>query len=122
MSDIKNRNAKREARHVRLRRKVKGTAERPRLVVFKSAKHIYAQLVDDAGNRVLSGVSDLTPDLKKDLAKAKGMDVAKAIGKAVAALAKKHNIEAVVFDRGGFPYIGRVKALAEAARAEGLKF
>ena len=122
MSDIKNRNAKREARHVRLRRKVTGTAERPRLVVFKSAKHIYAQLVDDAANRVLSGVSDLTPDLKKDLAKAKGMDVAKAIGKAVAALAKKHNIEAVVFDRGGFPYIGRVKALAEAARAEGLKF
>jgi large subunit ribosomal protein L18 len=120
--DIKRRKAKREARHVRLRQHVAGTPERPRLVVFKSAKHIYAQLVDDASGRVLSGVSSLTPDLKKDLAKAKGLDVAKAVGKAVAAVAKKHNVEKVVFDRGGFPYIGRIKALAEAARAEGLKF
>ncbi|MBI4871833.1 MAG: 50S ribosomal protein L18 [Candidatus Riflebacteria bacterium] len=122
MSDIRNRNQKREARHVRLRNRVQGVPERPRLVVFKSAKHIYAQLVDDSRGHTVTGVSSLNPELRKDLAKAKGMDAAKAIGKAVAQLAKKHNIEQVVFDRGGFPYVGRVKALAEAARAEGLKF
>ncbi|MBI2944695.1 MAG: 50S ribosomal protein L18 [Candidatus Wallbacteria bacterium] len=124
MADIRDRVGKRTARHARLRRKVNGTPERPRLVVFKSSKHIYAQLVDDASGKTITGVSSLTAELRKELeaSKAKGIDVAKAVGKALAGAAKQKNIDKVVFDRGGFPYTGRVKALAEAARAEGLGF
>ncbi|MBI3891555.1 MAG: 50S ribosomal protein L18 [Candidatus Wallbacteria bacterium] len=122
MADIKERVEKRKARHVRLRTTVRGTPERPRLVVFKSSKHIYAQLIDDLAGKTITGVSSLTAELRKELDKAKGIDVAKAVGKAIAGAAKKKNIEKVVFDRGGFPYTGRIKALAEAARAEGLGF
>jgi large subunit ribosomal protein L18 len=109
-------------RHERVRKTISGTAERPRLVVFKSAKHMYAQLVNDAENRTITGVSSLSPDLKEKCAKAKGLEVAKIVGEAIAAKAAEKQITQVVYDRGGFGYVGRIKAVAEAAREKGLKF
>jgi large subunit ribosomal protein L18 len=107
--------------HTRIRRKVKGTPERPRLAVFRSVKHIYAQVIDDvAGHTVVAASSS-----EKATATGKGggnMSGAKAIGKLVAERAKDKGIKAVVFDRGGYHYHGRVKALAEAAREAGLEF
>lgn len=107
--------------HTRIRRKVKGTPERPRLAVFRSVKHIYAQVIDDtAGHTVVAASSS-----EKVAATAKSggnMSGAKAIGKLVAERAKDKGIKAVVFDRGGYHYHGRVKALAEAAREAGLEF
>ena len=107
--------------HTRIRRKVKGTPERPRLAVFRSVKHIYAQVIDDvAGHTVVAASSS-----EKATAAGKGggnMSGAKAIGKLVAERAKDKGIKSVVFDRGGYHYHGRVKALAEAAREAGLEF
>jgi large subunit ribosomal protein L18 len=106
--------------HTRIRRKVKGTPERPRLAVFRSVKHIYAQVIDDvAGHTVVAASSS-----EKATGKGSGgnMSGAKAIGKLVAERAKDKGIKAVVFDRGGYHYHGRVKALAEAAREAGLEF
>jgi large subunit ribosomal protein L18 len=107
--------------HTRIRRKVKGTPERPRLAVFRSVKHIYAQVIDDtAGHTVVAASSS-----EKVAATGKSggnMSGAKAIGKLVAERAKDKGIKAVVFDRGGYHYHGRVKALAEAAREAGLEF
>ena len=108
----------RERRHRRIRGKVEGTAERPRLAVFRSNKGIFAQLVDDESGRTLAGASWLA---------LRGFDGSKTeqareVGKAVAAAAKKAGIDAVVFDRGGYLYHGRVKALAEGAREGGLEF
>src|SRR3954449_9636712 len=105
--------------HVRIRRKLSGTPERPRLAVFRSVGHIYAQVIDDtAGNTLVPGGS-----VDKD-GKTNGGNVAaaKTIGKLVAERAKEKGIKAVVFDRGGYQYHGRVKALAEAAREAGLEF
>jgi large subunit ribosomal protein L18 len=109
----------RARRHRRVRGKVFGTAERPRLVVFRSNRGIEAQLVDDVAARTLAGASWL--NLKKSF---KGNKTAQAaeVGRLLAANAKKENIEAVVFDRGGYLYHGRVKALADAAREGGLRF
>jgi large subunit ribosomal protein L18 len=106
-------------RHRRVRKRIVGTAERPRLVVFRSNRGIAAQLVDDLGARTLASASWL--GLKKSF---KGNKTAQAaeVGKLIAANAKKADIETVVFDRGGYLYHGRVKALAEAAREGGLKF
>lgn len=109
-------------RHDRVRKKVAGTAERPRLVVFRSAKHIYAQLVNDTDSKTITGVSSLSPDLKEKCAKANGMETAKIIGEAIAAKAAEQKIEQVVYDRAGFGYVGRIKAVADAAREKGLKF
>ncbi len=107
----------------RIHKVVSGTSERPRLAVFRSARNIYAQLVDDVTNRTLAGVSTLTPDLKAETAKVNGkIDAAKLVGKAIADKAKTLKIETVVFDRGGYLYHGRVKAVAEGARENGLKF
>jgi large subunit ribosomal protein L18 len=107
--------------HTRIRRKVKGTPERPRLAVFRSVKHIYAQVIDDtAGHTVVAASSS-----EKVAATGKSggnLSGAKAIGKLVAERAKDKGIKAVVFDRGGYHYHGRVKALAEAAREAGLEF
>ena len=106
--------------HTRIRAKVKGTAERPRLAVFRSVKHIYAQVIDDvAGHTVVAASSS-----EKVAGKGSGgnMSGAKAIGKLVAERAKDKGIKSVVFDRGGYHYHGRVKALAEAAREAGLEF
>jgi large subunit ribosomal protein L18 len=109
----------RERRHKRVRGKVFGTAERPRLVVFRSNRGIEAQLVDDLEGKTLAAASWL--HLKKSLKGSKSEQAAE-VGKLLAANAKKANVETVVFDRGGYLYHGRVKALADAAREGGLKF
>ena len=110
--------------HTRIRRKVKGTPERPRLAVFRSVKHIYAQVIDDSkGHTVASAASTEKAASTGNTAGAGGnLAGAKAIGKLVAERAKDKGIKAVVFDRGGYHYHGRVKALAEAAREAGLEF
>jgi large subunit ribosomal protein L18 len=118
MSTLTTRQA-RERRHRRIRGKVAGTAERPRLAVFRSNKGIFAQLVDDESGRTLAGASWL--GLPKSF-KGNRIEQATEVGKAVAAAAKKAGIETVVFDRGGYLYHGRVKALADGAREGGLKF
>jgi large subunit ribosomal protein L18 len=107
-------------RHLRVRKKVNGTAERPRLVVFRSLKHIYAQLVDDEQHVTLVGVSDLSEGLSKD--KPGKVGAALAVGKLAAKLAKDKGITRVVFDRAGYHYHGRVKAVADGAREGGLEF
>ena len=107
----------------RIHKIVSGTSERPRLAVFRSARNIYAQLIDDVANRTLAGVSTLTPDLNAQVSKTKSkVDAAKLVGKAIADKAKALKVETVVFDRGGYLYHGRVKAIAEGARENGLKF
>ena len=118
MSTVTTRQA-RERRHRRVRGKVAGTAQRPRLAVFRSNKGIFAQLIDDETGRTLAGTSWL--GLKKSF-KGNKSDQAAEVGKTIAEAAKKAGIETVVFDRGGYLYHGRVKALAEAAREGGLKF
>jgi large subunit ribosomal protein L18 len=118
MSTLTTRQA-RERRHRRIRGKVAGTAERPRLVVFRSNKGIFAQLVDDETGRTIAGASWL--GLPKSF-KGDKTEQAAEVGKALAAAAKKAGIETVVFDRGGYLYHGRVKALAEGAREGGLQF
>ena len=118
MSTLTTRQA-RERRHRRIRGKVAGTAARPRLAVFRSNKGIFAQLVDDQSGRTIAGSSWL--GVKKSF-KGTKTEQAAEVGKALAEVAKKAGIEAVVFDRGGYLYHGRVKALADGAREGGLKF
>jgi large subunit ribosomal protein L18 len=118
MSTLTTRQA-RERRHRRIRGKVAGTAERPRLAVFRSNKGIFAQLVDDGNGKTIAGASWL--GLPKSF-KGTKTEQAEAVGKAIAAAAKKAGIDAVVFDRGGYLYHGRVKALADGAREGGLEF
>ncbi len=114
---------KRTKKKMHIRKKVHGTADRPRLVVFRSAKNIYTQLVDDVSNRTLTALSTLSPDLKKDLNKAKNkIEAAKIVGNGIAQKANELKIETVVFDRGGYLYHGRVRAVAESARENGLSF
>jgi len=111
--------------HKRIRRKLSGTAARPRLAVFRSEAHIYAQVIDDvAGATVVSAssVDKVAEGAKGGKAKGGNVAAAKAIGKLVAERAKEKGIKSVVFDRGGYQYHGRVKALADAARAAGLEF
>jgi large subunit ribosomal protein L18 len=105
-------------RRRRVRAKVTGTAERPRLSVFRSNKGLFAQLIDDRGGKTVAAVSWIEPDLRK----LGSMDQAKRIGELIAERAKAAGIETCVFDRGGYRYHGRVKALAEGAREGGLKF
>jgi large subunit ribosomal protein L18 len=108
--------------HKRIRRKMSGTPTRPRLCVYRSLNHIYAQIVDDALGTTLVSASTVEKEVRGDLKNAGNIQAAKAVGKIVAERAKAKGIEAVVFDRGGYLYHGRVKALAEAARESGLKF
>jgi large subunit ribosomal protein L18 len=110
----------RARRHLRVRKKVSGTAERPRLVVFRSLKHIYAQLVNDDQGRTMMGLSDGTEGVQADGAGKVGK--AKGVGKALAVKAKAAGITRVVFDRAGYRYHGRVKAVADGAREGGLEF
>lgn len=111
------------ARHVRVRNKVSGTAERPRLCVRRSLKHIYAQLVDDATGKSLAQVASTSKEVLAKLSdESTKTDASKAIGELIAEKAKQQGITAVVFDRGGNLYHGRVKAVAEAARSAGLEF
>jgi large subunit ribosomal protein L18 len=112
----------------RIRRKkhihkvVKGTTARPRLVIFRSMRQIYCQLVDDESCKTITGISSLSPDLREQVAKMKPCDAGKVVGEAIARKALEKNIQQVVFDRNGFPYHGRVKAVAEGARKGGLQF
>jgi large subunit ribosomal protein L18 len=118
----KTRTIARERRHARVRKHVFGTSERPRLNVFKSLTGIYAQIVDDMEGNTLTSASTVDKELREQMKGLKKTEQAKAIGKAVAERAKSKGISAVVFDRGGFRYVGRVKALADGAREGGLQF
>jgi len=109
-------------RHSRVRRRVTGTPERPRLAVFRSNQHIYAQVIDDTSQHTLVAASTLDPDLKATLDSGANQDASIAVGKLVAQRSLAKGIEQVVFDRGGNLYHGRVKALADAAREAGLVF
>lgn len=117
----KDKDQARVKRHQRIRRRVEGTTERPRLCVYRSNKHIYAQIVDDTESTTLVAASTLDTELK-ELGKTWDTDAAKAVGALIAKRAKKTGIEAVVFDRAGYIYHGRVAAVAEAARESGLNF
>ena len=112
----------RKRRHARVRKRVSGTALRPRLNVFRSSTHIYAQVIDDIAGKTLAAASDSDKALLADLAGKNKTDRATAVGKAVAERARAAGVELVVFDRGGYQYHGRVRALAEAAREAGLGF
>jgi large subunit ribosomal protein L18 len=112
----------RRRRHIRVRRRVMGTAERPRLNVFRSLQHIYAQVIDDSTGRTLVSASSLDKELREQIAALAAHERAKAVGKAVAERARAQGIEQVVFDRGGYPYHGRVKDLADGSREGGLVF
>jgi large subunit ribosomal protein L18 len=112
----------RNRRHARVRGKVVGTSERPRLNVYRSLNHIYAQVVDDSRGHTLFTVSTLDPSLRKSLAGKNKTEQAAVVGKALAERATQAGITQVVFDRGGYKYHGRVKMLAEASREGGLQF
>lgn len=107
----------------RIRKVVFGTDKRPRLAIFRSSRNTYAQLVDDVKSKTLTGVSTLSPGIKKELSRGGGnIDAARLVGKAIADKAKSLKVDSVVFDRGGYLYHGRIKAVAESARENGLKF
>jgi large subunit ribosomal protein L18 len=112
----------RQRRHLRVRKKVSGTGERPRLAVFRSEHHIYAQVIDDTQGRTLAAASTLDPNLRKELKYGGNVEAAKAVGKLVGERAKEKGVQKVVFDRGGFAYHGRVAGLADGAREAGLEF
>jgi large subunit ribosomal protein L18 len=112
----------RQRLHERIRKKIRGTRERPRLAVFRSQAHIYAQVVDDDAGRTLAAASSLDKDLRAKSKRGGNVAAAKDVGALIASRAREKGIGAVVFDRGGFQYHGRIKALAEAAREAGLKF
>ena len=120
----KSRRVQRAKRHRRIRKKIQGTAERPRLVIFRSLKNIEGQLVDDDNSRTLLGLSTLAPEMKAFKAESRNprVETAKEVGKLLAQKAKEAGMEHVVFDRGGYKYHGRVKAFAEGAREGGLDF
>ena len=113
---------KRNRRHLRIRKKLIGTADCPRLSVFRSSKHIYAQIIDDNINKTLTTASTLEQSISKDIAGKGKTEVAVIVGKTIAEKALKKGVEKVIFDRGGFKYHGRVKALADSVREAGLKF
>jgi large subunit ribosomal protein L18 len=112
----------REKRHMRIRSRLAGSSERPRLCVYRSNKHIYAQIVDDSTAKTLAFAGTLDPELKGKLPKTWDREAAKSVGQLIAKRAKDKGIEGVVFDRGGYIYHGRVAAVAEAAREAGLNF
>ncbi|MBR5279797.1 MAG: 50S ribosomal protein L18 [Clostridia bacterium] len=117
-----SKNQMRQRRHLRVRRKVSGTAECPRLNVFRSLSHMYAQIIDDTTGNTLVSASTLDKAIKDKIEFGGNKDAAKEVGKLVAEKALEAGIKEVVFDRGGYPYSGRVKELAEAAREAGLVF
>ena len=117
-----NKNQVRVRKHVRVRKKISGTAARPRLDVFRSLSHIYAQIIDDEKGVTLVAASTLDKAIKEKIEFGGNVEAAKEVGKLVAERAIEAGITEVVFDRGGYPYHGRVKALADAAREAGLKF
>jgi large subunit ribosomal protein L18 len=122
VSSLAKKQAARLKRQVRVRKKIRGTAQRPRLNVFKSSRHIYAQLIDDASGNTLLAVSTVNDEASAELKYTGNIEAARKIGSEIAKKALAQEITTVVFDRNGFLYHGRVKALAEAARENGLLF
>ncbi len=114
--------AARERRQTRVRRRVRGSDARPRLCVFRSGRHIYAQVISDQTGRTLAAASTLSQALKGQVARGGNRDAAKQVGTMIARVCQERGIRAVVFDRNGFQFHGRIKALAEAAREAGLTF
>ncbi len=122
MNVAKQRRDARAKRQIRVRKKVRGTMERPRLCVFRSAKHIYVQIIEDVTGRTLAMASTANKDVAEGVKYTGNVEAAKAVGQTIAKKALEQNIKQVVFDRNGFLYHGRVKALADAAREAGLSF
>lgn len=121
MSPQSNREERRKKKHKRVRKKVSGRPSKPRLFVYKSHRHIYAQLIDDFRNETITGVSSMTPEIREDHDRG-NCDAAFDVGQLIAEKAQENGIDQVVFDRGGYPYHGRVKAVADGAREGGLDF
>ena len=128
MSDLRrkrtlDRSRRRRRARYRVRKRLRGSQERPRLAVHKSRRHIYAQLIDDRAGHTLAFASSLEPEVCGELEGSTGScSAAKAVGQALAARAREQGVQSVIFDRGGFLYHGRIRALADSARAGGLKF
>ena len=122
MSSLSQKTNSRLKRKIRVRKKIKGASDRPRLNVFKSAKHIYAQLIDDTNGTTLVATSTLVDAVKGDLNYTGNIEAAKKVGASIAKAALEKGIDRVVFDRNGFLYHGRIQALADAARENGLSF
>ncbi len=122
MAGVISRAESRKRRQARVRRKVTGTADRPRLCVFRSSKHIYAQIIDDSQSITVASASTQIKNLTDGLAYSGNVEAAKAVGKKIADNALEKGVKSVVFDRNGFVYHGRVKAVADAAREAGLEF
>ena len=122
MVSKKNRSEVRVNKHRRIRSRLSGTPEQPRLAVFRSNNHMYAQIIDDTVGNTLVSASTLQKDVKAELEKTNNVEAAACLGKVIAEKAKEKGITEVVFDRGGFIYQGKIKALADAAREAGLKF
>lgn len=122
MVSKKSRQEVRAKKHMKIRNRFSGTAERPRLAVFRSNNHMYAQIIDDTVGKTLVAASTVEADAKKELEKTNNVDAAAYVGKVIAERAVEKGIKEVVFDRGGFIYQGKVQALADAAREAGLEF
>ncbi|MBQ8488881.1 MULTISPECIES: 50S ribosomal protein L18 [Pseudobutyrivibrio] len=122
MVSKKSRSVIRQTKHRRLRNTLAGTAERPRLAVFRSNNHMYVQVIDDTCGNTLVSASTLDADVKADLAKTNNVEAASKLGTVIAKKAQEKGIKEVVFDRGGYIYAGKVAALADAAREAGLEF
>jgi large subunit ribosomal protein L18 len=117
-----DKNKSRLKRHLRVRKKITGTTERPRLNIFRSAKHMYAQIIDDTTGVTLASASTQDKDLREQVGNGGNVEAAKKVGELIAQRAKAKGLDKVVFDRGGYLYHGRVQALADAAREAGLEF
>ncbi|MBO6241399.1 MAG: 50S ribosomal protein L18 [Butyrivibrio sp.] len=122
MVSKESRSKVRAKKHMRIRNRFSGTAERPRLAVFRSNNHVYAQVIDDVAGKTIVSASTLEKDIKAELKNTDDIDAASKVGSVVAQRAMEKGIKAVVFDRGGYIYHGKVKALADAAREAGLEF
>lgn len=122
MARYKSRTAARKRRHTRVRKQISGTLQRPRLNVFRSVSEIYAQVIDDDAGQTLASASTIDHDLRAEFEGKSKTEQARMVGEALAERAKSKGIETVVFDRGGYRYSGRVKALADGARKGGLEF
>lgn len=116
------RNFIRKRKHLRVRKKILGTPERPRLSVYKSLHHIYAQVIDDTRGTTIAAASTLSPEIRDEVAGKKDLSAAQAVGRLIAEKALGNGVKRVVFDRGGYLYHGRIAALADAAREKGLDF
>ena len=117
-----DRNVSRRRRHLRIRQTVRGSAGRPRLAVFRSLAHIYVQVIDDERQRTLAAASSRDPEIRAEVANAKKAEAGRLVGQLIARRAQAQGVRRVVFDRGGFLYHGRVRALADGAREGGLEF